>query len=1339
MDLPGVPNFEPTGETGAKWRKWRKSFEYYVQARGIQEPARKKALLLHCAGPAVQDIFDTLAEVEEDDEMFTAEGAPDYNEYIAALTMLDRKFLPQVNESYERHRFRRMKQTEDETVEQYIVRLKYQASLCNFGARIDDDIRDQVIDGCRSSEIRTKLLERGRDLTLERVREIAAAYEMSHRQAKDIEKGGATGGVEVNAVQKKCSNTNTHSKYRPTARPTRPTQFNQTQQFTHRPQGARCYRCDKTGHFARDRKCPARKEICKKCSKVGHFARCCKSTPPGSDTKVKGVYSVKEAAQETETLPYYAFSIEDGEEDECEVDLVVGGVKMSLMVDSGSTINIVDKKTWSYLKGKKIQCTSEKCTKDSKEVFPYGSKISLPILGKFTAEVQTKTKSTQAVFAVLDGEGRSIIGRRSAKLLGILRVGEEVGEEINSMENRTTDDILRNFPTLFEGIGKLNNFQLKLHINEEIQPVAQSVRRVPFSLREKVKQELNRLLEEDVIERVKGPTPWVNPLVIVPKPGGDVRICVDMRRANEAIIRERHPIPTTDEVVYDLNQSKVFSKLDLKCGFHQIELTEASRQITTFVTHEGLFRYKRLMFGISSAPEIYNHIIQQVLQGCEGARNISDDIIVHGRTIEEHNNRLVNVLNTLKENGLTLNREKCQFNMPHLMFMGHVLSAKGIGLADEKFKAIMEAREPQNPSEVRSFLGLVQFCARYICDYSTLVEPLRRLTRLNTKFEWGPEQAHAFKRLKEELAGAEILAYFDSTKKTQVIADASPFALGAVLVQGEPGEQRIVSYASKSLTDVERRYSQTEREALAVVWACERFHVYLYGIEFELLTDHKPLETIYSIKSKPSARIERWVLRLQSYNFKVKYIPGKQNIADSLSRLVDKTSTRSEKNDAEEYIRFVAENTVPKAMSIREIERESEKDPELQEVRRRIKNNDWSGCLSGYKYVREELTSLGQLVLRGTRLVMPCSMRKQTLMLAHEGHQGIVKTKSRLRSKVWWPGIDKQAEKLCKACHNCQIVGQPMSPEHMTRKEMPENPWEDLAADLLGPLPTGEYILVVVDYFSRYFEVAVMRSITSSNVIDKFQDMFATHGLPYSIRTDNGPQFVSDEMENYLKENDIEHVYTTACWPQANGEVERQNRSLLKAMKTAQNWKKELRTFLVAYRSTPHSTTGVAPATLLYRRDIRTKLPCLAARENLSEEVLDRDWMNKVKGKEYSDKKRRACESDLKPGDKVLLQQRKENKLSTVFESEPYVISGRNGSEITVHSPSKNVTYTRNISQVKPYIEQTDDTQENDIPVMDEQDVPGNDIPVIVQSDTQARPTRNRKPPDYLQDYVWKK
>ena len=275
----------------------------------------------------------------------------------------------------------------------------------------------------------------------------------------------------------------------------------------------------------------------------------------------------------------------------------------------------------------------------------------------------------------------------------------------------------------------------------------------------------------------------------MPKPNGDIRLCVDMRQANGAIVRERHPIPTVDEVLHDLNGSTVFIKLDIKWAFHQVELSETSRPITTFATHKRLLRYKRLMFGVSCAPEMYQRVIQQVLEGCDGVRNIHDDIIVHGQTTEDHDKRLEQAMERIQNRGLTLNKEKCKFHMCELEFMGHLLSARGIGPSQTKVEAVTEARQPESAAEVRSFLGLVNFCARFIPDLATVSEPLRKLTRKDVHFSWGKEQEVAFNELKKRLAKTETLGYFDSAAKTLVITDASPVGLGAILVQEQNGEE----------------------------------------------------------------------------------------------------------------------------------------------------------------------------------------------------------------------------------------------------------------------------------------------------------------------------------------------------------------------------------------------------------------------------------------------------------------------------------------------------------------------------------------------------------------------
>ena len=336
------------------------------------------------------------------------------------------------------------------------------------------------------------------------------------------------------------------------------------------------------------------------------------------------------------------------------------------------------------------------------------------------------------------------------------------------------------------------------------------------------------------------------------------------------------------------------------------------------------------MFGVSSAQEIYQHIIQQVLQGYPGARNISDDIIVFGKTRHEHDQNLDMVLQRLQQSGLTLNQEKCLFGVSNLTFFGHEVSASGVSPDIKKVEAIREARAPNNAAEVRSFLGLATYCSRFIPDFATVTEPLRLLTRKDAPWRWNSVHQTAFNNLKKLLTDSQVMAHYDPSAPTQLRVDASPVGLGAVLTQTQDGVTRPIAYASRTLSNVERRYSQTEKEALAVVWGCEKYHLYLYGTEFTIYTDHKPLEVIYIPKRKPPARIERWALRLQPYRFQIQYIPGRKNPADVLSRLPLSNQQTNEQSIAEKYINYVVANAVPKAMTLDQIEKATLTDPVLQ-------------------------------------------------------------------------------------------------------------------------------------------------------------------------------------------------------------------------------------------------------------------------------------------------------------------------------------------------------------------------------------------------------------------------
>ena len=404
-----------------------------------------------------------------------------------------------------------------------------------------------------------------------------------------------------------------------------------------------------------------------------------------------------------------------------------------ILVDTGSSINVIDESTYQSMKSK------PKLSKSDTKAYAYGTDAKVSLLGMFQATVETESKLTTAPFYVAQGKSGNLLSYMTS-------VDLQVIPEIHAVENSKLDYLCQKYSNVFKGIGQLKDTKIELYIDQNVQPVTQPHRRIPFHLRKQVEAELKRLEDLDIIERVDGPTDWVSPIVVAPKPKSktnEIRICVDMRLPNQAIKRTRHIIPTIDDVIVDLNGARVFSKLDLRNGYHQLLLAEKSRNVTTFTTHVGLRRYKRLNFGINSAAEIFQNAISSSLEGLEGVRNISDDIIVYGRNQHEHDERLEAVLKRLQDRNLTLNKAKCEFNKHKLEFFGYVFGENGLSADPKKCEVIKNAPPPTNVSELRSFLAMTNYVSRFIVHYSTITEPLRALLKMEVTWQWNPEHLTA--------------------------------------------------------------------------------------------------------------------------------------------------------------------------------------------------------------------------------------------------------------------------------------------------------------------------------------------------------------------------------------------------------------------------------------------------------------------------------------------------------------------------------------------------------------------------------------------------------------------
>ncbi|CAF1071977.1 unnamed protein product, partial [Brachionus calyciflorus] len=439
------------------------------------------------------------------------------------------------------------------------------------------------------------------------------------------------------------------------------------------------------------------------------------------------------------------------------------------------------------------------------------------------------------------------------------------------------------------------------------------------------------MIENDVIEPVNGPTPWVSPVVPVPKPDppNEERICTDAREMNKAILRTKHPFPTVEDLAVKLNGAKYISKYDLKSGYNQLYLHESSRYIIAFCTHIGVFQYKRLNFCINAASEIFQKTIEQVLSGLDGCVNISDDIIYMG-------NRFCKILWI-----------KIRWD---IIYTKHN-RALTVYIDLKKCDALLNAQAPKGVGEVRSLLGLVNYCSRFIPDYATVVKPLRQLTKKSA------------------------LNFFDPKLRTEVTVDASPVGVAAVLAQYDPkmpNEKHVIMYASRSLTKVEQRYSQIEREALAVVWVCQ-FHLYIYAKEFDIITDNKAVELIFgNVRSKPKARIERWCLRFFPYKFVIKHKSGAFNIADHMSRNPTEPADNSTERFTESYINMVSTFGIPKAISRSDLFKGTKEDEQLIEVAKMVQGLNWPSEMPDAPCVLTSIDFYGPLKCGKYLLVLVC-------------------------------------------------------------------------------------------------------------------------------------------------------------------------------------------------------------------------------------------------------------------------------------------------------------------------------------------------------------------------------
>ena len=1389
LALATFPRFDTTTEPssiGPRWKKWMMRLNNRLTAMAITDPNRKLALLLDYAGDDVHDDYLTLTVPPEVAVQDGAAPPADNDIFSRSVTALNNHYSPKVQREYEIFNFREAAQNEDETLDQYVTRLRKLGATCDF-QDLSAEIKSQIIQKGKSTKLRTKALT-DLTITLHELITVGKAMERANEYTKGIEKKDETvnrisasrgrpqhrGNYRGNSNQQNRGSGN----YRGNSRGRHQGQKNQGGSTT-KTGNTECGLCG--GNYPHDggrEKCPAFNSTCHNCGIIGHYAKKCRKDPENrpdnrSDNRSSNyrgrrgrgghrgrqVHNIETHQNYDDQEEDFVFTVNsERNSDKPFFSVKINGTPVKMLGDSGAPVNIIDEMALQKLS------PPPDLQNPDMSLFPYGPKDKpLELLGMFAAKLTSGEKTDHAKIYVAKGNHGALLGKRSAENLELIKINQEaLVANVGSSTDTTT--IIAEFKDLFGGLGKLKDHQVKLHIDPDIQPVTQPHRRIPFHLRQKVEEEIKRLEDLDVIEIVDGPTPWVSPIVAAPKPKDPtaVRLCVDMRMANSAISRERHLTPTIDDIIHDLNGAAVFSKLDLNSGYYQLELHPDSRYITTFTTHLGLRRYKRLNFGISSAAEVFQNVIQTSLEGLNGVRNISDDIIVYGATQAEHDTNLKAVLTRLRERNLTLNEKKCEFNQPKLEFYGHIFSKDGMSVDPKKVEAITHLKTPENPTDLRSLLGMANYSAKFIPNYATITDPLRRLTHQDVPWSWTTEHDNALRDLNHQLTSNRVLAYFDPRKQSTIYVDASPVGLGAMLSQSDGNHQKIISYASKALNDVEQRYSQTEREALAIVWACEHYHLYVFGGEVTVVTDHKPLLGIFNNpRSRTSARLERWALRLIPYQMNLTYQKGKLNPADYMSRNPDNSSTTTSRATkiAEEYVNFITDEARPLAISMEEIVTATARDASIQIVVDSLKTNRWPASnadiiVQAYQKISDQLSvSSSGVLLRGSRICIPTDLQKRTIDLAHEGHQGITKTKALLREKVWFPKIDDLVEEAIKTCLPCQTTT-PKTTREPLQMTNADRAWEEVSMDFAEV--EGKYLLIIVDDFTRYPEVEIISSLTASTVIPKIESVFARWGIPKVVKTDNGPPFNSKNFAEYAKISGFKHRKITPLWPEANGEAERFVRTIKKTISAAKiehrNWQYEMWTFLRNYRATPHSSTKISPATVMTGREIRTRLPqnTRGKPTEVEKQVKKNDEKAKQQMKEYADHRRNTQESTMKIGDNVIILQK---GFKNKFNPDLYKVLNKKGSQVTAkrgdHIIVRNSSFFKVIPPAVQDIRRTPEEYEVDFEDMRMPARPQAVAPpqrqqpqeVVVPQQQQPipereRPVREKRVPTYLRDFV---
>lgn len=776
----------------------------------------------------------------------------------------------------------------------------------------------------------------------------------------------------------------------------------------------------------------------------------------------------------------------------------------------------------------------------------------------------------------------------------------EINSKLTTNEKKELERVLQNNSDLFTEYPKdlprngTNLIEHEIKLKDGSTPFHIRPYRYSYEQCKAVQLQVDEFLEAEIIR--PSDSPYASPYILVKKPDGTWRFCVDLRRLNKQVThQDPYPLPLIEDILGSLGGMSCFSSLDLTAGYYQVRIKESDRWKTAFSTPNGHFEFNRLVMGLNNAPATFMRLMDKTLGHLRGKHCFTylDDVIVFGRDFSAHNNSLSLVFEELRKANLKMRPSKCRFGQQSLQFLGHVISKDGILPSNDKLLAVSEVKSPKNIKELRAFLGLAGYYRRFVKGFSTIASPLNDLLKADAKYIWTQTQEDAFTTLKLKLQQPPILAHFREHLPTLVYTDASGHGLGVVLSQVENKKEHVNAYYSRTLNIHEKRYSTTEKECLAIIFALKKCRHYLLCRPFTVITDHIGLTYLFGQKD-PSGRIARWSLLLSQFDMKISYRKGRvHNNADALSRLpLPETIPLPMDSDLDGTLILNADQQL-----IIDLQKQ---DPFCKKIIDQITNRH-KKTTSQYQIIRDTLHKLTLPSKGGNPLmVLPPPLFKQVLEEMHDsplaGHPGILTTIKNLGSRFYHPKLSASVIAYVKSCDACQKRKSSTQLGHsrLHPQETTTNPFQIVSCDVVGPLNMSlkgnKFIIVGIDAATRYIETRAIPTPSaeeSANFI--FEQFVCRHSCPGKIITDRGSNFTARMFNSLLALCGTGHSLSTSWNPMSNGTVERVNKTLGTSLSLAlrdhsNDWESYLQPVTMGINCRYHETIKTSPFFCIFFR-----------------------------------------------------------------------------------------------------------------------------------------------------------